>query len=91
MPVRDSTEWRHGIVQKKVINHDRGGTNVMCSWDTCERDGYEMYKVVTHLGNERGERTMNYVFCSDRHKYYWLNNINSGSNNNMPRGRRNMI
>jgi hypothetical protein len=92
MPVRDSTAWRHAQIQRKIINHDSGvGRKIICSWDTCEKDGYEMYKVVVHMGNERGERTMNYVFCSDRHKYYWLQNTHPGSNNNLPSGRRNML
>jgi hypothetical protein len=101
MPVRDSTEWRHAIIQKKVINLDHDGNrHVMCAWDTCERDGFEMYKVrvkthnpdfaeVTILPNGvvmPNERYMNYVFCSERHKQYWLASIRPGNNNNLPPG-----
>jgi hypothetical protein len=92
MPVRDSSAWRHGIVQKKVHNMDSGeGRAIVCAWDTCERVGYEMYKIINHLGNERGERTMNYVFCSERHKQYWIAAIRPGNNNNLPPGMRNSM
>jgi len=89
MPVRDSSEWRHSIIERKVINHDRGGTHVMCAWDTCERDGFENFKVVTHNGAtmaNRDERNMVYVFCTERHKRYWLASIRPGNNNNLPAG-----
>jgi hypothetical protein len=81
MPVRGTTAWAHAITMKKVINHDRGGTHVMCAWDTCEKDGYEAYKCVELVGREpvmwHGhihyiERTITYVFCSERHKQYFL-------------------
>jgi hypothetical protein len=97
MPVRDTTAWRHAIIQKKVINHDRGGTHVMCAWDTCENDGYEMHRVrvQTHADNVEeftmtpngpmpNLRYMNYVFCSERHKMYFVNSIRDM--NNLPAG-----
>lgn len=87
MPVRGSSQWRHAILQKKVINLDHAGNrNVMCAWDTCEHDGYESFKVVKHLSVERGERTMSYVFCTERHKQYWLASMRPGNNNNLPSG-----
>jgi hypothetical protein len=87
MPVRDSTEWRHAILDKKVINHDRGGTHVMCAWDTCERDSFENYKVrVNNAKPGYPPRYMNYTFCSETHKQYWINNARPGSNNNLPPG-----
>lgn len=84
MPVRGSSEWRHAIIGKKIINLDMGGDGrvtesgthyVMCAWDTCEKDGLEMYKIVKHLGVMRGERTMNYVFCSEKHRQYFLDDL----------------
>jgi hypothetical protein len=90
MPVRDTTAWRHAIVAKKVINFDRGGTNVMCAWDTCEKDGYEMYKTVEHDANAGYERRdITYVFCSERHRQYWINSIHDC--NNLPAGYRSSI
>ena len=87
MAVRGTTAWQHGIVEKKVINHDRGGTYVMCAWDTCEKDGFQTHSVREHEG-ARGyeEKTITYVFCSDRHKMYWLHSIHPGQNNNLPAG-----
>jgi hypothetical protein len=73
MAVRGSTAWRHAILEKKVINHDRGGTYVLCAWDTCERPGLECNKVVENdaaPGRER--REINYVFCSERHRQYFI-------------------
>jgi hypothetical protein len=87
MPVRGSTEWRHAILEKKVINHDRGGTHVMCAWDTCERDAFENYKVRINNANPGQEpRYMNYTFCCETHKQYWINNTRPGNNNNLPPG-----
>jgi hypothetical protein len=87
MPVRDSSEWRHAILSKKVINMDRGGTHVMCAWDTCERDAYENYKVRTNTAGPGYEpRYMNYTFCCETHKQFWLANVRPGSNNNLPPG-----
>lgn len=90
MAVRDSTEWRHAIINKKVINLDHAGDrHVMCAWDTCERDGLENHKVRVKTHQDGYEvRFMNYVFCSERHKQYWLASIRPGNNNNLPPGHR---
>lgn len=88
MPVRDSSEWRHAIIQKKAINLDHGMNGgptkyVMCAWDTCEKDGYEMYKVIQETGAVyRGAppRPLSYVFCSERHRQYFLNDRRSYGN-----------
>ena len=89
MPVRGTTAWRHAILQKKVINHDRGGTHVMCAWDTCELDGYETNKVVVHEGVSGNVRDITFVFCTERHKAYWLNSVRDV--NNLPPGYRRSI
>jgi hypothetical protein len=81
MPVRGTTQWEHGIIQKKVINHDRGGTYVMCAWDTCELDGYQNNRVVIHEGIDK---TTTYVFCTERHRQYWINSTRDM--NNLPSG-----
>lgn len=80
MPVRGTTEWEHAILHKKAINFDRGGTYVMCAWDICEKDGYEMYKAVEHVSSPaeraRGnDSTITYVFCSERHKQYFIHSL----------------
>jgi hypothetical protein len=92
VPTRDTTRWRHAVLNRKVINRDRGGTHVMCAWDTCEKDGYENNKVRVNTAAKGQEaRYMNYVFCSERHKQYWLNNCRPGSRNNLPPGYRQSI
>lgn len=73
MPVRGTTAWTHAILEKKVINLDRGGTHVMCAWDTCENDGLESNKCVENIGAPGHERqTLTYVFCSERHRQYFI-------------------
>jgi hypothetical protein len=90
MPVRGTTEHRHAILQKKVINHDRGGTYVMCAWDTCERDGYETFKCVERDSTQGYElRTITYVFCTERHRQYFINSTNGAGR--LPSGFRRSI
>jgi hypothetical protein len=73
MPVRGTTQWRHAILDKKVINHDRGGTYVMCGWDTCEKDGRESNKCVETISAPGyPKQTLTYVFCSERHRQYFI-------------------
>ena len=68
----------HAMAHKKVINHDRGGTFVCCAWDECDRDGYELYKVRQHTHaatipcDSSVASHVSYVFCSERHRAYWL-------------------
>jgi hypothetical protein len=65
------------MAHKKIINHDRGGTFVMCAWDECDRDGFELYKVVSHEHSHSipcdssMAKHVSFVFCSERHKAYW--------------------
>jgi hypothetical protein len=82
--VRGTTAWSHAIVQKKVINHDRGGTFVMCGWDTCELPGYENNKCVVHEGVNGNVRDITYIFCTERHRQYWINSVRDC--NNLPAG-----
>lgn len=81
----------HAIIQKKVINHDRGGTHVMCAWDECERDGVELHKCRVNYG---GGQIVFYVFCSERHRQYWINSAprdGSVAYGNLPSGYRSTI
>jgi len=73
MTVRGTT---HARIQKKVFNFDAWDPRkIMCAWNPCDNDGYELYKVVTHQGNLKGERTMNYIFCSEKCKQAWLDEL----------------
>jgi hypothetical protein len=83
MPVRGTTAHSHAIIQKKAINMDHaanGGTVkfVMCAWDDCERDGYEMYKIVVETGNVKDghpSRPLTYIHCSERHRQYQMQSM----------------
>lgn len=86
---------RHAIIEKKVINHDRGGTHVMCAWDDCEKDGVELHKVRV-LDTKPGitPTYIHYVFCSERHRQYWINSAprdGSIGYGNLPAGYRSSI
>lgn len=75
MSVRGTT---HAIVTKRVINHDQGGTNLVCFWAECDRDATTLYQVRNHeharnigCGDPLAKHVM-YAFCSERHKQYHL-------------------
>jgi hypothetical protein len=90
MPVRGTTEWRHAIVEKKVINLDHGGAkHVMCAWDDCENDGYEMYQVRINYGKAATPHVVKHVFCSERHRQYFINSTRSYGN--LPAGMRHIL
>lgn len=66
--------WEHAIIQKKVINLDHGGSkHVMCAWDDCTNDGYELYKVVVNdAAPGYPDQLIRYVFCKESHKMMWV-------------------
>lgn len=75
------TMREHAIIAKKVINHDLGGTHVMCGWEDCERDGVELHKVRINYGKPGyPDQIVNHVFCSDRHKMYFVHSHRSYGN-----------
>lgn len=68
----------HGMVQRKIINHDRGGTFLVCAWDECDRDAITLYEVRNHehsreipCWHELAQHCT-YAFCSERHRQYHL-------------------
>jgi hypothetical protein len=76
MPVRGTT---HAIHNKVIINHDRGGTHVMCGWDTCTNDGYESNKVrVNEAAPGYDPKYISYVFCTERHRNYFVDQLKPG-------------
>lgn len=75
------TRWEHGINDKVVINLDHGGSrHVTCAWDTCERDGYDTNKVVVNYGKADTPHEVKHVFCTERHKMYWINSVRNLGN-----------
>lgn len=63
----------HALIHKPVINLDHGGArHITCAWDDCEKDGYEINKIVVNEGADGYEpHLVTYVFCTERHKVYW--------------------
>lgn len=45
------------------------GVPLPCCWDECENPGYEENKVIVR----EPQKTLHYIFCSDRHKRYHIN------------------
>jgi hypothetical protein len=64
----------HAIVNKVVINLDHAGArHVACGWDDCERDGYELNMVRVNYGTASAPHIVKYVFCTERHRQFWIN------------------
>ena len=78
----------HAKLEKLAINLDNGGRPLVCCWDECDRNGSTLYKHTSCLHDVRigclisDERTyfaagrtahLDYVFCSQRHRNYWVN------------------
>lgn len=81
------TKWDHAINQKVVINLDHGGArHVMCAWDDCEHDGYESNKVEINYGKGDTPHIVKHVFCTERHRQYFINSVKSYGN--LPPGNR---
>lgn len=80
MPVRGTTKWTHAKTDRVVINHDHfEGKHIYCAWDTCEKDGYESNKVVETISAPgHPKQTLTYVFCSERHRQYWIDQNKPG-------------
>lgn len=80
---------KHAVIEKRVINFDNGGRPLVCCWDECDRLGTQIYKHTAcehdtiHLNCEMWDRIAFsnsgrtahtiYVFCSERHRAYWVN------------------
>lgn len=75
------SRWAHGIAEKKVINLDHGGAkHVMCGWDDCENDGYDLHQARVNYGKAETPHVVKYVFCTERHKMFWVNSVKSYGN-----------
>jgi hypothetical protein len=63
----------HAIITRKVVNTDNAGkTFIRCAWDDCEKPGYQLHLVRVDYGAPGVPHVLNYVFCSDRHKMYFV-------------------
>lgn len=91
MSVRGTTHARH---HKKVVileGEDKGG-KILCGWQECDNDGYINYELRTN-GARPGfpERWERYVFCSERHRQYFLAQMRGGLVGRLPVGERGRI
>jgi hypothetical protein len=68
------SKWEHARIEKRVINLDHGGSkHVTCAWDDCEKDGVDLHMVKINYGKEETPHVVKHVFCSEKHKQYWIN------------------
>jgi len=71
------TKWQHSIVQKKVLSRDSDRW-LLCCWDTCDNNGYELFKSIFHdhppgMNCDSAMAThLTYVFCCEDHKRYFV-------------------
>lgn len=78
----------HARLERRAVNLDAGGRPIVCSWDECDRDGTVLYRHTSCLhspqvGCEKAEQFaamhgvasnhLIYVFCSQRHRNYFVN------------------
>lgn len=73
MSVRGTSHARH---HKKVVILEgaAAGTKIFCGWDDCDLDGFALFQVVINAAKPGFPRKLErYVFCTERHKQYWLN------------------
>lgn len=71
----------HAIIHKKIINIDHDGDRkVACAWEDCPKDGYELYKCTVNYGTLGKPQIVRYVFCTERHRQYWIHSHRSYGN-----------
>lgn len=65
---------QHAIISRKVLSHDSGDW-LLCCWDDCQRQGYDMHKAIQRTTSKASGRleTVSYVFCTERHRQFFLN------------------
>jgi hypothetical protein len=94
------SRWDHAKLERHAINLDNGGQPLVCCWDECDRLGSTLYKHTSclhdpRLGCARADvgtmrdagRTahLEYVFCSQRHRNYWVNATGRNAQESMAR------
>lgn len=66
--------------ERRVVDLQNAGRTdddyLLCCWDDCYEHGVELHKTRLYLGDDPrhgGPIYTWYVFCSERHKMYWVN------------------
>jgi hypothetical protein len=65
------------IVRKVIGIDDRGrpefgGRPIMCAWSDCVHNGHQEHRLETPDTTNPAANLV-YIFCSQQHKYYYLN------------------
>lgn len=70
------TRREHAIIEKRVINLDHDGDrHICCGWDDCEKDGVDLHQIRINYGKDGFPYIVKHVFCSERHRQYWINSV----------------
>lgn len=65
-----------GKLSERQVRDTRDGARLLCCWLDCEKYGLELFKAREYLGTEASGPVYTwYVFCSERHKMYWVNSV----------------
>lgn len=72
----------HAKIDRVVINLDGGGEHpnhhILCAWDECDKQGYDSNRVqINDAAPGHESRLIKYVFCSERHKQFFINSTRS--------------
>lgn len=57
------------IPGKTEVRNPETGNRILCAWDDCEKPGYDEIKIIVR----EPQKTLHYIFCSERHKRYQIN------------------
>lgn len=75
--------------RRRVLNF--WGIALPCCWDDCWHAGYTTYRYVERHPETR-DRTVTYIFCSERHKALWIASYRQESpHGSLPTGSRGTI
>lgn len=91
MSVRGTT---HARLSKKVVILEgaQAGDKILCGWLDCDNDGLMLYQAVTNAARPGyGRRLERYVFCTERHRQYFLHQMGRGLVGRLPSGERGRI
>lgn len=80
------TSFRGKVSDRYVIDH-QDDARLLCCWTECEKYGYDSHKAREYLGTDPhtgGPIYTWYVFCSERHKMFWVHSVKDL--NNLPPG-----
>lgn len=91
MSVRGTTHARHS---KKVVilEGEQAGDKILCGWSDCDNDGLMLFHLASNAARPGyGRRLERYVFCSERHRQYFLHQMHRGLAGQLPTGERGRI